>query len=90
MLLSWWSLTNQPTNHKTYREALEILSPREGEGLKLVGKGLTNKSIAEELHLSIRTIQAHRRNICLKLNLRGSNGLIKWLMSVQNGNNLSS
>ncbi|NBC65452.1 MAG: hypothetical protein GVY07_07350 [Bacteroidetes bacterium] len=69
--------TNQPTNKNTYREALEILLPREVEVLKLVGKGLSNKAIAEELHLSIRTIHAHRRNICSKLNLKGRNGLVK-------------
>ena len=60
--------TNQPTNKKTYREAFEMLSPREVEVLKLVGKGLKSKEIADELYLSVRTIHSHRRKICSKLN----------------------
>jgi DNA-binding NarL/FixJ family response regulator len=60
--------SNQPTDNKTYLEVLEMLSPREVEVLKLVGKGLMNKEIADELYLSVRTIHSHRRKICSKLN----------------------
>ncbi|NBC65446.1 MAG: hypothetical protein GVY07_07320 [Bacteroidetes bacterium] len=79
--------TNQPTNHKTYREALEVLSPREVEVLNLVEKGKTNREIAEELTLSVRTIHAHRRKICNKLSITGRNGLVKWLWWAKNGKN---
>ena len=77
--------TNQPTNRKTYLEALEILSPREIEVLKMVEKGNSNKEIAKELHLSLRTIHKHRNNICNQLGIRGRHGLIKWLWKVRNG-----
>jgi len=77
--------TNQPTNRKTYLEALEILSPREIEVLKMVEKGYSNKEIAKDLHLSPRTIQKHRINVCEKLGIRGRYGLIKWLWKVRNG-----
>jgi two-component system response regulator NreC len=77
--------TNQPTNSKTYTKALEILTPREVEILKLAEKGFTNRDIAYELHLSIRTVQTHRSNICKKLGLKGRSALIKWLWEQKNG-----
>ena len=76
--------TNQPTS-KTYTEALEILTPREVEILKLTEKGLTNRKISEMLHLSIRTVQTHRSNISKKLGLKGRSALIKWLWEQRNG-----
>ena len=46
---------------------LDLLSQREFEVLKLLAKSLSNKEIAEELYLSIRTVQGHLRNIFNKL-----------------------
>lgn len=67
----------------SYRDALKILTPKEVKILDYVGKGLTNREIAEELYLSIRTVQTHRNNICIKLNLRGRNSLLKWLLKMK-------
>jgi NarL family two-component system response regulator LiaR len=49
------------------KEPAEVLSERELDVLKLVTKGLSNKDIAEELCLSIRTVQGHLGNIFNKL-----------------------
>lgn len=51
------------------RRPPEPLSEREMEVLKLAAKGMTNKEIADVLHLSTRTIQAHLRTIFDKLNV---------------------
>ena len=48
-------------------EPEELLSKREIEVMKLVAKGLGNKEIADELCLSIRTVQGHVGNIFNKL-----------------------
>ena len=48
-----------------------LLSPREKDVLLAVGQGLTNKEIAGELGLSVRTVETHRRNISKKVNLHG-------------------
>ncbi len=48
---------------------VELLSERELEVLKLAAKGLSNRDIAEQLFLSIRTVQAHLGNIFNKLDV---------------------
>jgi len=45
------------------------LHDRELEILKLAGKGMTNRAIADELFLSVRTVQSHFANIFGKLNV---------------------
>ncbi len=47
--------------------SLETLSQREREILKLATRGLSNRDIAEELCLSIRTVQGHLTHIFNKL-----------------------
>ncbi len=42
---------------------------REMEVLKLVAEGYTNQEIADQLVLSIKTVQAHRANVMEKLEL---------------------
>ncbi|MCW3476715.1 alpha/beta fold hydrolase [Limobrevibacterium gyesilva] len=49
--------------------ALRALSPREGEILDLVARGLTNPAIADALALSEHTVKRHVANILLKLDL---------------------
>ena len=46
------------------------LSPREFEITKLVGEGLTNKEISENLHLSVGTVKNHITQILQKTDLR--------------------
>jgi len=46
---------------------LELLTEREREVLKLAAKGKSNKEIAEDLVLSVRTVEAHLGNIFNKL-----------------------
>lgn len=45
----------------------EHLSQRELDIIKLAAKGLTNKDIAEKLHLSYRTVEGHMRDVFNKL-----------------------
>jgi len=48
-------------------EDSERLSDRELDIIKLAAKGLTNKEIADELHLSYRTVEGHMRDVFNKL-----------------------
>ena len=47
------------------------LSQREEQVLALIGQGLTSRRIAERLGLSVNTVDTHRRNISLKLGVKG-------------------
>ena len=51
------------------KEPHEMLSEREMEVLRLVTKGLSNRDIAEQLCLSMRTVQAHLGRIFNKLDV---------------------
>ena len=56
------------------------LSPREYEVLQLITKGRTTNMIADELHVSVHTINSHRKNILKKLNLRSPTELIVYAL----------
>jgi two-component system response regulator NreC len=46
------------------------LARREREVLRLIAEGLRSPAIAEQLHVSVATVEVHRRNIMRKLGLR--------------------
>lgn len=54
------------------------LTPREEEVLKGIAEGLTNQQIADDLCVSIKTVQTHRGNIMEKLNLHDRVELVKY------------
>src|SRR5574340_18140 len=60
-----------PVGTAVLKRRPEHLTPREQEILQLVWSGLTNRMIAERLHISIKTAEAHRAN--MMKNLRVSN-----------------
>lgn len=49
--------------------AFTILTPREREVLQLLAEGGATKTIASQLHISVKTVETHRRQIMEKLNL---------------------
>lgn len=56
----------------------KLLTDREREILKLIAKEYTNKNIAEELFISERTVETHRKNIFKKTGTNSLVGLIKF------------
>lgn len=54
------------------------MTEKEREVLQLIAEGLSTKEIAASLHVSIKTIEAHRRNIMKKLNIFSIAGLTKY------------
>ena len=59
------------------------LTDRELEVLELLGRGFSRSQIADQLHLSVKTIETHRTNIRTKLGLKSSSELaryaLKWI-----------
>jgi non-specific serine/threonine protein kinase len=45
----------------------------------LVAGGLSNRAIAEQLHLSERTIESHVKNICDKLGFNSRSQVAAWV-----------
>jgi DNA-binding NarL/FixJ family response regulator len=59
-------------------ELPDILTSREREVLQLIAEGHTNRAIAAELSLSIKTIEAHRTSIMSKLGVHNAAGLTRY------------
>ncbi|AEA44698.1 response regulator [Fluviicola taffensis] len=65
---------------KEFRKDLEVaqLSNREIEIIRLIALEYSNEKIAEELFISKRTVETHRKNINQKTNIKTVVGLIKF------------
>lgn len=59
---------------------LQKLTGREQEILAYVAKGYTNREIAEQLYLSIKTIESHRAKVMEKLPFRNRPELVKYAL----------
>ncbi|MCX6054199.1 MAG: response regulator transcription factor [Chloroflexi bacterium] len=57
---------------------LENLTSREEEVLKLIVQGYTNKQMADELSISVRTVEGHRANLTDKLGIRSRVDLLRY------------
>lgn len=53
------------------------LSPREKEILELICQEYTMQEIGEKLFISERTVEGHRKNICVKLDVKNTAGLVR-------------
>jgi DNA-binding NarL/FixJ family response regulator len=63
---------------RTKASPIERLSDREWEVFQLIGRGKSTVQIAEELHLSTKTVEAHRAGVKKKLDLRTMPELISF------------
>ncbi len=60
--------------------ALEALTSREKEVLKLTAEGFTNQEIAEKLVISPKTVDTYRQRIMEKLNLHHRSQLVQYAL----------
>lgn len=58
----------------------EVLSEREAEVLKLVARGLSNKEIARELDISVKTVETYKARVREKLGLRGRAHMVRFAL----------
>jgi two-component system response regulator NreC len=66
----------QPTD----KNQVELLTRREIDVLRLIAQGYTNRQAADELGISVRTIETHRANIMGKLDMSGRVELVHYAM----------
>jgi DNA-binding NarL/FixJ family response regulator len=67
---------SQDIQNKT--SLFDHLTPTEIKVLRLVAQYKTNKEIAAELYMGVRTVEQHRLNISEKFNLKGRHALMKF------------
>jgi DNA-binding NarL/FixJ family response regulator len=60
------------------RTVWETLTQREREILKLIAEGYKNKRIADDLCISVKTVEKHRANLMEKLDLHNVQALTKY------------
>lgn len=69
------SIMTESTDKKRTKD---VVSDREKEVAVFIAKGLTSAEIGEELHVSARTVESHRRNIISKLDLKNTAQMISY------------
>ena len=62
---------------------IDLLTAREREVLQLIAEGKTNKDIANQLTLSVYTVEAHRSRLMEKLNLHSTGDVVRF--AIRNG-----
>ncbi|HEX7010509.1 MAG TPA: response regulator transcription factor [Phycisphaeraceae bacterium] len=69
-------MTSGSSSPQTF--GIESLTDRELEVLRLIGQGKSTREIAQQLHLSVKTIETHRENIKQKLHLDNAAQLVQY------------
>jgi DNA-binding NarL/FixJ family response regulator len=59
-------------------DALDALSPREREVMRLIARGYTYREVARDLVLSVKTVETHVSSVLRKLQLSNRHELAKW------------
>lgn len=69
-----------------YFDREEILTPRETEILRWIAQGKLSKEIADELHISVHTVNTHRQRVLEKLGVDNSLEAVKyaWILGILN------
>lgn len=60
------------------KAAFDGLTERERQVLKLIADGKGNQDVADELVISVKTVERHRANILAKLGLHSRTELVKY------------
>jgi DNA-binding NarL/FixJ family response regulator len=74
---------------KLAKSPVETLTAREFEVFQLIGQGLATRQIAEQLHVSIKTVEVHRVHIKEKLHLKEGPALMRYAISWEQTQRLS-
>lgn len=59
---------------------VDLLTSREREVLALVAEGKTNKEIANQLNVSVYTVESHRGSVMEKLNLHNTGDIVRFAL----------
>jgi DNA-binding NarL/FixJ family response regulator len=59
-----------------------VLTPRQRQTLQLIAEGHSTKEIAQELGLSIKTVETHRAQLMERLDVHDVQGLVRYAIRV--------
>jgi|SRR5690606_14691933 len=76
-------LSEQVISGEEPQSGLNSLSQREIEIITLIKNGHSSKEIAENLNISVKTVEVHRYNILKKLNLKNAASLVNFINNSQ-------
>ena len=76
-------LSEQVISGDDPQTGLNSLSQREIEIIAFIKKGFSSKEIADELKISVKTVEVHRYNILKKLNLKNAAALVNYINNSQ-------
>lgn len=65
------------------RSGIERLSERELQVLQRIGRGLSNREIAADLFISVKTVETHREHLKQKLELPSSGDLLRYAIEFE-------
>ena len=77
-------LFNRSRRNATFvaaKPTINDLTATERRVLKMIADDKTSREIADQLSISVRTVERHRQNICDKLEIHGSNALMKFALA---------
>jgi len=77
-------LFNRSRRNATFAAAkptINDLTVTERRVLKMIADDKTSREIADQLSISVRTVERHRQNVCDKLEIHGSNALIRFALA---------
>ena len=61
---------------------LVALTPRERQILQLIAESKTNKEIAQQLDITVKSVESHRGNLMKKLDLHAIAGLVRYAINI--------
>jgi two-component system response regulator FixJ len=71
------------TERAVAMERLARLTPRERQVMELLVAGKTSKEIAEAMHVSVRTVEGHRRMVLSKMNVSSAAQLVRIVLGAR-------
>ena len=77
-------LFNRSRRNATFvaaKPTINDLTATERRVLKMIADDKTSREIADQLSISVRTVERHRQNICDKLEIHGSNAVMKFALA---------
>lgn len=76
-------LSEQVIGGEDQQGGVNALSQREIEIIQFIKKGYSSKEIAENLDISVKTVEVHRYNVLKKLNLKNAAALVNYINNSQ-------